>query len=204
MKKKKLMGFVVLFASLNAFADSIYLDREPMRDCGGTVTLRESDNGDLALKFEGLRTDRCNNLRFYDVSSGATLKVYSIQGTSYTLSKEQRESLNSDCRLGFTVSGSFRTDKFHVVLNRCRVQRPQPLPLPSRNNQSFQLSNKGNCKLLINGTFSNRIVDDKYCTGARGDDVVSYEFSNNNNCKRMINGQYSNVNVADSYCTARL
>jgi hypothetical protein len=68
---------------------------------------------------------------------------------------------------------------------------------------SYQWSNNHNCKLMINGEYSNQNVADSFCQGARGEDMVSYEWSNNHNCKLMINGQYANQNVSDYFCTAR-
>lgn len=195
----KLMGFVVLFASLNVFADSRFLDSKRMSDCGGRVELRQSENGDLALQFDGLNTRRCDTLRFYDVSSGRTLKTYEIQGTSYTLSQTHREALSDDCRVGFTVSGRYAKDDFNVVLNWCANRRVEH----RASRQSYQLSNSGNCKLMENGEYSGRNVADGFCTGARGNDVVTYELSNKGNCKRMINGNYTGQNVSPYFCTVR-
>lgn len=198
---KSVFGLLVLLVSMNSFADSRYLDSRYMSDCGGTVELRESDNGDLALKFTGLDTWKCDRLRFYDVTSGRTLTTYDINGTSYTLSKSHRSSLSDDCRVGFTVSGSYRRDDFNVVLNWCSSSRGGGNNGGRYNVYSYQLSRAGNCKLLVGGTYSGRNVSDVYCTGASGDDVISYEVSNAGNCKRMINGRYSGQNVSDFLCS---
>lgn len=199
----KLLGVVALFASVQSFADSRIGDIDRMYQCGGVVILSSAANGDLALKFEG-RGNQCNHLRFFDVTSGRTLKSYQIQGSSYTLSKSMRDSLSSDCRVGFTVSGPYARDTFNVVLPWCSsYPQPRPRPQPAHG-YSYQLSNAGNCKLMKYGQYANLNVEDAFCAGARSkNDVISYEFSNAGNCKRMINGSYSNVNVAQRFCTDR-
>src|SRR5258708_1696381 len=144
---KFFLGLALVLSSITSFAASTYLDSEPLRHCGGYVTLREAGNGDLALNFRDLNTNRCDNLKFYDASSGAFIKHYDIRGTSYTLSNTQREALSQDCRLGFDVYGSVR-DYFSVVLTHCR-----PVRQPSERNSdlSFQWSSNDNCKVLRNG-----------------------------------------------------
>ncbi len=202
----KVAAAAVLLTTVNVFAGSRFLDRDPLRTCGGHVELSEAANGDLALKFENLNTNNCDTLRFYDVTSGRTLQTYDIRGTSYTLSKSQRSALSSDCRVGFTVSGYRGNDDFNVTLGWwCEVfGGGQTGGHNGGSNQSFQLSGAGNCKLLINGVYANRNVSDVFCGPARNrSDVVSYEFSRNNNCKVMINGSYANQNVSDYFCTSR-
>lgn len=200
----KLLGAAALLVSFSASADSQINDVERMYRCGGVVILSEAANGDLALKFEG-RGSQCNQLRFYDVTSGRTLKSYVIQGSSYTLSKTMRDSLSSDCRVGFQVYGPYTSDTFTVnLLNRwnCGWQRPQPQPQPSTG-IGFQLSNAGNCKLMRYGQYQNRNVEISFCQTARGNDIISYEYSNANNCKLMRNGQFSNQLVSQRFCSAR-
>ncbi len=82
-------------------------------------------------------------------------------------------------------------------------QSYRPEPIRQDSPYSFQWSNNNNCKLMLNGQFSGRLVNDVYCQGASGKDIVSYEWSRAGNCKLMINGQYSNRNVANEFCNAR-
>lgn len=83
-----------------------------------------------------------------------------------------------------------------------RFYRHEPVQ-PAASPYSFQWSNNNNCKLLINGQFSQRLVNDVFCQGASGKDIVSYEVSNRGNCKLMINGQFSQRLVDSSFCSAR-
>jgi hypothetical protein len=196
---------LALLLSANAYAESQYLDSQSMSQCGGTVELRRADNDDLALKFTGLNTSRCDTLRFYDADTGRTLKTYEIHGNSFTLSRSQRAALSNDCRVGFNVSGRHAVDHFEVTLGWwCELNHPTD-PMPPTMTQAFQLSNSGNCKLMVNGSYSGRNVSGEYCAGASSrNDIVTYEFSHAGNCKRMINGSYSGQNVAEYMCTTSL
>ena len=202
MKLMTILGLAAFLFSFQASADSQYLDSARMYSCGGAVELRKASNGDLAIKFEDLNTNRCWKLRFYDYSSGRTIQTYDIRGTSYTLSRDQRAHLSSDCKVGFTVSG-YTQENFTITLGWWGCMGGQQPGGGSSSRYSFQYSNAGNCKLLINGVYSNRNVDTEFCSGAHGKDIVSYAYSNKHNCKRMINGQYSGQNVSDYYCNAR-
>lgn len=190
----KLAVAVLMLTSSAAFANSDRLDVKPLRDCGGSVELREADNGDLAIKLVNLDTSRCDRLVFTDVSSRREIKAYDIRGTSYTLSKSMIESLSDDCRVNFRISGRYRSDSFDIVTRCRRAANPS-------GERSYQLSNAGNCKLMINGQYSNQNVAAVFCQGAQSTrDIINYEVSNRGNCKLMINGQYSNRNVDDAFC----
>jgi len=166
-----------------------------LRECGGYITLNESANGDLAILLKEFGS-RCDRLVVTDHSSGKEIKRYDpIKGTSYTLSNKMLDSLSGDCRVNFSVSGHTAKDGFFVYLTR-----PSCRKVLAKSPNSYQLSNNGNCKLLINSVYSQKNVDVIYCQGATGKDVVSYEWSNNNNCKLMINGNYANKNVGDRFC----
>ncbi|MCO5144485.1 MAG: hypothetical protein M9962_15510 [Oligoflexia bacterium] len=200
MKPFSLLALVALLStSLNAFAGSQLLDTEKFRNCGnGEIELRKADNGDLAINIKD--NDYCTNLRFYDRSSGRTIKTYDIKGSSYTLSKDQRAALSSDCQVGIDLSGRYGADRYYITLGWwCEASHARPSKPAS--NKSYQLSNNSNCKLMVSGQFSGQLVDDSFCQGARSkNDIISYEVSNKGNCKLMINGNYSNQNVADHFC----
>jgi len=172
---KTMIGALILAASFSASADSMYLDSERMYSCGGSIQLREAYNGDLALVLRG---NQCSHLRFYDVTSGRTIKEYYVQGTSFTLSNSMLRSLSSDCRLGLTLSGGGR-ERFEVVSGWCRrnlFTAPVPRYDYDRHNRSDRY--------------------DRYDRGPR----VTYEWSSKGNCKKMINGQFSGDLVPKSFC----
>ena len=181
-------------------------------DCGGAIELHEERNGDINIQIKDSRS--CSNIRFYDYATGRTLDSYKIPSNgwdfngSFTLNKdEHRPSLSRNCRLGIDVYGGLWTqDSFNIVLNWCRANnhRPNNRKKVANGSYSYQLSNKSNCKLMVNGRYSNQNVSDSFCQGARSKrDVVTYEYSRKNNCKLMVNGQYSNQNVSDRFCDAR-
>lgn len=197
----------LLLVGISSFADSAYLDSAPMYTCGGTIQLRESDNGDLNVVFKGFQNRTyCTDLKFVDVSSGRTIKSYKFEGTSYTLSNSQEYSLGTDCRLGVQLTNQYAgtLEKFEIVLGYCKRSSSSHSSQQS-SRFSFDISGSGNCKLNIDGQYANKLVDDVYCAPLNGQKkvYVSYEFSNKGNCKIMINGSYSNQNTSDSLCNAR-
>lgn len=162
--------------------------------CNGRITLNEAPNGDLSVQIE---KGRCNALVVTDHTSGKVIKEYSIQGSSYTLSKNMLSALGSDCRVNFQVHDGRSSDRFFVYIPSCRPAGGGAV----NGKKSYQLSGKRNCKLMVNGAYSGQNVDDSYCQGANDQsDVVSYEYSSKRNCKLMINGDYSNKNVDDHFC----
>lgn len=200
---KMLVISLMSMIAVSALAESRYLDSERLRGCGGQVELRQADNGDLALKFEGnLNRGNCQSLRFVDSSSGYVIKTYQFQGSSYTLSQSQKAHLSQDCRVEFQLlnGAGYVVDRKAVVLNWCA-----PAYVQKQNSiYSYALSGKGNCKLMI-GNRLEKLVSDAFCSPLRGDknSSVSYQWSNKNNCKVMINGLYSGDNTQDFYCEAR-
>lgn len=206
----KMIAVAMLFVSTSAFAYTIQLDRAvSLNDCGGYVTLNESSNGDLSIQFRGLDTYRCDTLRVTDASSGRLIRQYDIQGSSYTLSREMLYSLSDDCRLNFTVRGSYWTsDSFTVYIPWC--SRSSRIPeYPRTGYISYEWSNNGNCKKMVNGEFSGELVADYHCSslprrdrdnGNRRRGYVTYEWSNKHNCKKMIDGEFSGEIVADYLC----
>lgn len=154
-----------------------------------------------------------------DASSGRIIRSYYIQGTSYTLSREMLRSLSSDCRLNFNIGGGFwSNDGFSVYIPWCVPSYnggyhggydPYPYNPRPYGRVTYEWSNAGNCKRMIDGVYSGQNVDDSYCGGrynggyGSGRDRITYEWSNAGNCKKMINGQYSGQNVSDSYCGGR-
>ncbi|OYZ12821.1 MAG: hypothetical protein B7Y39_18745 [Bdellovibrio sp. 28-41-41] len=200
---KTLLVSLLSLLAINAFADSQYLDSANLTGCGGRVELRYAENGDLALKFtDGFSASRCPNLRFVDASSNKLIKEYDVKGTSYTLSQKMRESLSSDCRLKAQFDNGLYTTQYIVVkLNWCA---PQQVAQKPANPYSYELSGKSNCKLMINGNYSNKNVDDSFCAILNGnkDASVRYEWSNKNNCKIMINDQFQQQMpfAADYFC----
>ncbi len=197
------LGLLSCLVAFTASAESIYLDSEPMRACGGSIQLREAGNGDLSIKLNGDQSLACNTLKFVDVSSGRTIKSYEIKGSSYTLSKSQSESLSDDCKLGIKIGSSYGPvyEQFEIVLGWCSSRHSQPSY--SNSGFSFQKSHAGNCKLMVNGQYQNKNVSDAYCQYAEGSETVSYEYSNKGNCKVMIDGKYDNQNVSEAFCQAR-
>lgn len=198
----RLLGAVALVIasaiSASALANSTVLDRESLSNCGGTLDLRQSYNGDLSLKINNLDTWACQTLRIYDFSSGRTLNTYNIPGrdASFTLSKAQISSLSSDCSLGLEISGSRRSDRKRVTLSGCR-----PGPSYPSGRITYEWSRKQNCKKMVDGVFSGELVPDYFCY-ARPNPVprVTYEWSNNGNCKKMVNGIFSGELVSKLYC----
>lgn len=184
-------------------AESMQLGR-PVRlyNCGGQITLNQADNGDLAVKLEDVNTNTCSRLVVTDHTSGRIIREYDIRGSSYTLSNSMLSDLSDDCQVDFQVShpSGYRSDRFIVYYTRCVPHASRPNQQAPRGTVGYQLSRNHNCKLMINGAYSGRNVDNTFCEGAHGDDIVSYEFSRNGNCKRMINGDYSNVNVNRTFC----
>lgn len=210
----KLIGLVLLVVSTSAFAQrTIQLD-DPvyLNDCRGLVTLNKAFNGDLSIQLRGLDTDRCDTLRVTDASSGRVIREYTIQGTSYTLSQDMLFSLSDDCRLNFSVSGGFwRSDSFTVYIPWCSSRSYPRYPSPSYPRTgyvTYEWSNNGNCKKMIDGVFSGELVSDYYCPGRRprhdngrgGYGRVTYEWSNKHNCKKMVDGVFSGDLVPDYYC----
>lgn len=75
----------------------------------------------------------------------------------------------------------------------------------SNSANSFQISNNGNCKLMVWGQYSGTNVEDGWCAPINGypkGSYVKYEWSNKRNCKIMINGEFTNSFAHDSYCAA--
>lgn len=190
--------------ALNAFAESALLDSANLHGCGGRVELRYAANGDLALKFvdnsySRFNANYCNGLQFIDASSGRVIKEYDVKGTSYTLSQKMRDSLSSDCRLTANFNNGYRvTQGITVTLNWCAPVQPSY----PRNPYSYELSKQGNCKLMINGVYSNVNVTDGSCNILRGDKSLSvrYEYSRAGHCKIMINNVFiQELGFADKY-----
>ncbi|MEQ1877489.1 MAG: hypothetical protein ABL958_12655 [Bdellovibrionia bacterium] len=208
----KLVGVFALLASFNASADSLFQDGEILHQCGGVVQLRKSDNGDLAVKLINVNLERCNELTFWDVTSGKQVKTYPIPSntSAFTLSQEMRSSLSGDCALTFAVrggepNGRWNQDTFNIIPSRLGWCSPSPVK-PKVSNLSYQLSNNGNCKVMVNGDFSNRFAPSpEFCqNGIYSKSVISYEYSNKGNCKIMVDGKYSNENTDNkSLCDDR-
>jgi hypothetical protein len=214
---RKFIGLSLLLGSISAFAQSnVQLDYPVyLNDCRGSITLNQAADGDLSIQLRNVDTDRCPFLTMNDASSGRLIKTYEIQGTSYTLSKQMLASLSQDCRLNFNVSGSFwSSDNFVVYIPWCvpqgnygRSEYPHSSEYPRSSDYSrvtYEWSNNGNCKKMVNGSYSGENVSESLCSGVRprGDygPRISYEWSNKHNCKKMINGAYSGENVSDFYC----
>jgi hypothetical protein len=193
---------LVTLMSASAFGESQLLDAAALRGCGGKVELREAANGDLALKFmdngySKFSEAKCPNLRFVDASSNRTIKEYDVRGSSYTLSNKMRDSLSSDCTLKVQFdNGAYTTQYITVKLTRCSAQQPSY----PKNPYSYELSGRGNCKLMVNSAYANKNVEDVYCQPARGDKNTSvrYEYSRSGNCKIMLNDRFSEA-LADGY-----
>lgn len=204
---------VYMIASVEvSFAAPEYLGDASLGDCttsrSGRIEAQRADNGDINILLKDLNTSLCNKITFFDVSSKKAIDSHTVRGSSYTLSKRHLESLTGDCQIGIQLSGpydTFETYTYNMSRWECQKANPPISKPPKKSAFSYQLSNKGNCKILKNGVYTEENISDKsFCDGASSKkDVVSYEYSNNNNCKRMINGQYSNKNVADRYCDAR-
>lgn len=216
--KMFLMSLLSLFA-VNAFAESYELDSRRLYSCGGEVELRQAPSGDLALKFKGVNQRYCTKLKFVDVTSRRTIgKVYEFDGTSYTLSKKMENSLGSDCSVEFQLlnyNGSI-AEKGRVKLSwwACYVSPkpqptyPSPILVPSKKNSpfSYELSKQNNCKIMLNGQYTNKITDNaSVCSPLYGypkGSYLQYQWSKQDHCKIMINGQYIR-NTSDFYCSVR-
>ncbi len=195
-----LLSAVSLFISSESFAGSRVVSSQPMYLCGGHIELMLADNGDFAVKLENMSLWRCNTLRFTDASSGRILETYTVptSTSSFTLSREQRDSLSADCRVNVAVWGLLGSESFAIELDSCRG------PKTPVTGYSYQWSANHNCKIMKFGVYTNENAPDMYCQGAvTRNDVVTYEFSNKGNCKLMVNSQYTNRNVADYFCTVR-
>lgn len=198
---KMLLLSLLSLVAVNAFADSQLLDTARLYQCGGHVELNRAGNGDLALKFENVNKNYCTGLRFVDVTSGRVIKSYAFQGTSYTLSQSQRDSLSDDCRVQVQLLNAYGsvTDRVDVTLGWwCSVSKP----VKKSNPYSYDVSGGGNCKLNVNGSYV-RNVDDAFCAPLNGQKktFVSYEYSNTDKCKIMIDGRFVG-HTHDSYCDA--
>lgn len=174
---KALLFALISMVAVSALADSQFLDRERLNQCGGSVELRRAGNGDLALKFEG-RIDRnfCDRLRFVDVSSGRVIRSYNFEGSSYTLSQSMRSSLSSDCSV-----------EFQMLSPRGRVvERKQ---------------------VTLGWWCAAAPVIRHNPGAGRGGGYTTYEWSQNNNCKIMVNGRYTGNNTPEHleeyYCGRR-
>ena len=177
---KALLFVVISMVTASALADSQFLDREPLRTCGGSVELRRAANNDLALKFEG-RIDRnfCDRLRFVDVSSGRVIKSYNFEGSSYTLSQSMRSSLSSDCSV-----------EFQMLSPRGRVVERKQVTLGWWCASTPSVGRPGQ-----GGHYG----------GGYG--RITYQWSQNNNCKIMRDGVYTGQNteqhLEEYYCGRR-
>ncbi len=186
-----LVGILALVVTYTASAGSEQLGRAVnLYDCGSQITLNEAGNGDLSVQFTNI-PERCSNFTI-TATSGEVIKQYKLKGQSYTLSKKMLSALSADCRVNMEVhSNSGRTsDSFYVYIPWCTPASSGP-----SGQVEFQLSGKGNCKLMVNGNYSNTNVDDAFCSYVSGKDMVTYEFSRKGNCKVMLNGSYSNQNT---------
>lgn len=214
----KLIALSLLMITTSAFAQrSEQLGRRVyLNDCGGYVTLNESSNGDLSIQLHNVDTYRCYRFEVSDASSGRVIRSYNIQGTSYTLSREMLRSLSTDCRLNFEIGGrSWSNDSFFVYVPWCSRGPGGGYWDPGfgYGRITYEWSNAGNCKKMIDGVFSGQLVDDSYCggRGGRGGSWdpgfgygrITYEWSNAGNCKKMIDGVFSGQLVDDSYCGGR-
>jgi hypothetical protein len=120
-RKMKFLALALLLVGFQAQASSFRLDSEPLRTCGGYVSLNETYDGDLSLQF---RNTYCENITIKDASNGRVLAQYSMAKggrtmpytASYTLSKRMRGELSRDLELDFTVSGHGGRDKLVVVI----------------------------------------------------------------------------------------
>jgi hypothetical protein len=195
-----LVGAVVLFASIHASAITAEIARPVyLRNCGFSahVELREAQNGAYSLQLVDLNPS-CYNLRFFDVSSGRTLKSYPINGTNYTLSKADRESLSEDCALGVSIAGSGVEITYYI--QNCRPVRPAMVASGDMG-ITYELSGNNNCKLMVRGVYKQPNVSVSFCAGARKGDVTTFGYTVFGNCKRMING-LTIENVSDYFCSA--
>lgn len=205
--KMLLISLLSLFAA-NAFAASYYEDSARLDSCGGRVELRQAGNGDLALKFVGVNQRYCTGLRFVDVSNNRTIKSYDFQGTSYTLSKKMEKELSKDCAVKYQITNYngrvVESGRVALTWWSCYIS-PKPNygggGYSSGGYRTYEWSNNGNCKIMINGVYSgnNTPQSQEYLCGQRPRrDVVTYEWSNKGNCKIMINGVYSGNNTPRS------
>lgn len=110
---KLLLLLTFIFVALPSFAKSRYLDDARLRDCGGTIELRESRKN-LHLKIEDVRY--CNKLAVYNVWGDkiASYKFKKRRSTkpvtaSYTLSNEMWRQLERG-ELEIVVSGRWAQD----------------------------------------------------------------------------------------------
>jgi hypothetical protein len=195
-------------------ASSRQIDARSMGWCGGYFTLNEypdpqnPGNMNLSIQFRDVNTNNCANMTVRDATSQRQIQRYDLQSSgNYTLSHKQLDALSDDCRISFDFPGM--SGDFEVYYPNCRLGRQRyddNAPQQGRSSNtdlSYERSNKGNCKIMKNGTYTNQNTSDaSFCDGAGNGERVSYEWSNKNNCKRMINSQYSS-NVDDHYCTQR-
>lgn len=211
----RILGLLIALGASSAFAQRSAQLGYPvyLNDCGGYITLNQSYNGDLSVQLSGVNTARCYNLKVSDASSGRTIKSYRIEGTSYTLSKSMLSALGQDCRVNFDIGGGYwSNDRFSVVVPFCSptpsYPTPYPTPYPS-GRITYEWSNAGNCKKMVDGVYSGQNVSDYYCRNIPGGGNgghhgrITYEWSNAGNCKKMIDGVYSGQNVSKFYCYAR-
>ncbi|MBX9768422.1 MAG: hypothetical protein K2X47_14205 [Bdellovibrionales bacterium] len=168
----------------------------------------------LHLNFKNLDLNKCNRLRIFDASSGRTINSYDMSRAgndpSYTLSRVQIGALVSDCNLGFTVSGygSYPETRY-VRIGWCAPVYTYPTypTYPSYDYVTYEWSQTGHCKKMVNGQYSGYNVPDyqaeRYCGArpyqSRPSQREYYEWSNTHKCKRMVNGQFMG-HVPDYYC----
>lgn len=72
------------------------------------------------------------------------------------------------------------------------------------NPYSYEISNKGNCKLMKYGQFTQQLVSPVFCSPVDGMEKgtnVRYEWSRKGNCKIMINQQFTEQLTSDYYCS---
>lgn len=72
------------------------------------------------------------------------------------------------------------------------------------NPYSYEISNKGNCKLMKYGQFTEVLVSQAFCypiDGMPKGTDVRYEWSKKGNCKIMINQQFTQQFADDYYCS---
>jgi len=171
MKKAMLVAVAALsLLTMNAKAESVLLDSAKLNECGGWAELKESLNGDLSV---AITNTACSSLKFFDYSSKRVIKSYSLlNGQTFTLSKDQRESLSDDCRLGIQVSGrvydaifggyTLAQDQLTIEVPSCLKAKKKKSTRTAKYGYYYEWSNKGNCKLMHNGEFI-KLVSEYYC-----------------------------------------